>query len=255
MAESALEKINEHNNRIMKRNKLMKRTLFTACSFFLVALVGMNMLHQSGNKIPPIVNHPIEKPGNEVTEDLRLLVFINEIESKMTASKLNYETDYYTIDSFTEEEMVKYLGKDLRNLTFPNQEGNWKYQSRDGYEVVYEKESGNIANDWSYYNYVREDNRKLLIRAGKVMMPYDCEYMYGSDPKETSFKTATGGMRIVIGGTQRENTMSEVQVADNDLYEFLVADFEYDGIYYRVEAENIKGQEFHEIIESILCIE
>lgn len=39
-----------------------------------------------------------------------------------------------------------------------------------------------------------------------------------------------------------------------DCKKLLVTDFEYHEIYYHVETENTKGQEFYQIIEINLCI-
>lgn len=252
MAKNALERINEHNNKIMKRNKLIKKTLIPAFSICLVTLIGITLYPQLEIEVSPNTNYPTEQPSDDIYENRRLAININEINSKIPASKLNYDSDFYSTESFTVDEMVKYLGIDLRNLSFLKQEDDWKYQVIDKYTVIYEKKSGNLVFDWSFFNYVRDDNKKLVISAGKVMVPYDCEYMYDSEPKGTTFKTAAGGMSIIIGGTKAEDTLNNVQVDDSEVYKLLVADFEYNGINYRVEAENIKAQEFHGIIETIL---
>lgn len=267
MAKNALRRIGEHEQEVKEKRKTVTRTVTPLLSFCLVATVGFAVwLHVSPQNSQPKQTDDRLFPGTpdyidnsevgnkqtdtEQPDDRNLTVEINEISSSVSAAQRYFDPDLHTKKIWDTEKTAAYFGVDFTALPFSDT--GWNYGGKSEFPVI-ETNTGEVAVDRCRFFYQRGEDKKITISASKLGCPYDYLYLLESE-KKTSFKTKTGGTEILLGGTKKEDSEPYENGIENnaDLYEFCFADFEIGGIYFRVEAENVTGNEFHDIVKDVI---
>ena len=96
-----------------------------------------------------------------------------------------------------------------------------------------------------YFKYSFKDT-EVKISASKIMTPYDCVYKL-EENEET--EVGLNGKNYTVKFAASVGSKSEQQP---DLIELFVADFENNGVKYRIEAENITHIDFYKIVCSVI---
>ena len=104
------------------------------------------------------------------------------------------------------------------------------------------KKNGELVRDIMSFEYSFEDT-KVIVSTSKIGYPYDCIYTFDDEKITTYVKSVP----VVFAGTV--GTTSCMQQVNKG---FLVADFEYKGVNYRVKAENISHIDFYKIVLSVI---
>lgn len=268
MAASALRRIEEHKAESRNRKKYMKQTAIPIVSLCLAAAVGAGVW-QSGlftDKLtPPTEHHAVSDVSvssintdasdkTESTDEYRGVVgiHVNTIEGTAAAAKRYLDPDSHYQETWNTERCAEYFGRDLSALTFSSADSGWKYVGSK--EAVFTfSNDGTVADDWSYFHYKRGENQTLTISASRICYPFDCLYELSSETK-TVFKVSTGGKYVVLGGIPMDQQTADRGVTDGykTIYEFCVADFEWNGVFYRIQTKNVTGKEFYGIIRLLL---
>ena len=81
--------------------------------------------------------------------------------------------------------------------------------------------------------------------ASKITTPYDCIYAL-EEQRITKVGTANGPVDVLFAATVGGNEKQP------EIQKLMVADFQYNRVYYRVTAENISVTDFYNIVCSIL---
>ncbi len=175
--------------------------------------------------------------SNGTTEDVNKQVFfINEIKSTVSAALKYLDPSEHYEEIWDADKTAHYLGMYLNNI----RHNGLNYQGDGKHKVTY-KNNGELARDIMSFEYSFQDT-KVIVSTSKISYPYDS--IYALDDEKIS--TYVQGIPVVFAGTV--GTTAEHQVNKD----FLVADFEHNGVNYRVKAENITHGDFYKVVQSII---
>lgn len=262
MSEERIEQIKQLEITSRKKTPLWNKTLRFAAAFALVFMLTDAAVYAASGtgifkRVTALINGQsyevdLEKKtdaeGNNYYEghivgSSKHLFAINEITGTMSAAKKYYDPTQHYNETWDSVKMKEYLGVDIINAINVLPSGlEMKYTGESEFAVTYEN-NGTLVEDRTCYEFVGKDHQKVTVLASKLRIPYDCLYQLDSE-KETTFELHNGDIIQVLVAAQHklENTME---------YAFYVIDFEYKGIYYRIEAENITSWQLDSLIRAI----
>lgn len=193
------------------------------------------------------------------TQDVYLpAIYINDLEKiPAAASRLYYDPEKYDKIELSEQQTQEYFGTEL----VP--EGAVREPLkifRDNGSVHYiEKQSGKIVYDTAhivYANGVYDDGSRLspvdggsnlTVRASRLGRPVNCAVRWG-ESKATEVK----GVEVYAGKIEVGYNYNEQKEPQN-FYTSYFAEFEVNGIYYEVNADNISETEFIRAVWGIIA--
>ncbi|MBO5360340.1 MAG: hypothetical protein J6B25_05790 [Clostridia bacterium] len=161
------------------------------------------------------------------------------IEPTNKPSPKYYSPELYDNITWTDAQAAEYFGKDFSSLSF--MPDGLSFNGNNEHKVVYGK-NGNIAKDWCYFRYDKSYGASTVtLSVSKTGAPYD--YVYATEDEVGASQCITPGVDV-----------SYYMYAHNKdtVLPLCVADFEKDGIYYRLEAEYLEFDKFCEILKSIV---
>ncbi len=149
-----------------------------------------------------------------------------------------YSPELYDNITWTDAQAAEYFGKDFSALPFMPDDLSYK---GNNHTVIFDK-NGNIEKDWCYFRYDKGYGGSVVnLSVSKKGVPYDCVY---------ATEDEVGASRCITPGVDVSYYM---YAHDKDtVLPLCVADFEKDGIYYRLEAENLEFDKFCDILISII---
>lgn len=240
MAQSALHKIEQHNQKINQRKRRIKQfALPVSCCLLL--LIGVQLKNQYVS-VPESEEYLSNSSGleeiqqNEVLDNSTALYF-NEVEKISVGSKRYFDPQLHHIENWNLDEISNYFGEDFSKLCFDSLL-SLNYVSRDCFPIMLTND-GKIVDDWSHFSY-QNDQQVVAISVSKIQPPYDTLYEY-HNPQLTIFNTPQGNKEILLGQIKKEKV--------------LIADFQFNRLYYRVQGRNVKENDFYQIISTLLCNE
>lgn len=284
MANDVLRRIGEHETEQRNKRKVMKRVIMPICCFCIVALLGIGLWrgdffkttppielgdsthigendlvenkdgtamgadgtsghgYGPGQEAPPSdSNNSASSEGSNTTDGFnKLLFYANQIENTASAKFKYLDPAEHYDETWDADKTAHYLGVYLNNIGH----NGLKYQG-DGKHVVTYKNNGELARDIMYFKYSFKDT-EVKVSASKLMTPYDCIYLLDEN-EETTFKL--DGKSYTVKFAASVGSKAEQQP---EIMELFVADFESDGVKYRVEAENISHIDFYKIVVSVI---
>lgn len=195
---------------------------------------------------------PTQDRDGDKTPERLWLIHVNGINSSVAAAKRYYDPQLHYDEVWDNVKMAAHLGIDLSALSGittttlnPAIPDGVSYTGSTNHTVTF-KNDGTLVFDSASFIYTGED-KKILILASKLGTPYHTLYMLETETP-TTFKTKNNGLVDVVIGGKPYNTIE----AYSDEEGFFVADFELNGLYYRVTAENMTAYEFEQIIRGIV---
>ena len=274
-----LERRDQYETEQRNKRKVMKRAIMPICCFCLVALLGIGLWQgiffnskppitlddstiigekdykddkdgsggendidgdwsPNGQETPPSNStNSATSEGSDTTEDVnKQLFFVNEIKSTVSAALKYLDPAEHYEETWDADKTAHYLGKYLNNIRH-NELG---YQGNGDHKVTY-KNNGELARDVMSFEYSFKDTT-VIVSTSKMGYPYDC--IYGFDDEKIT--TYVESIPVIFAGTV--GTTAEHQVNKD----FLVADFEHNGVNYRVKADNITHYDFYKVVQSII---
>ena len=286
MVNSLLERRNQYETEQRNRRKVMKRVVTPICCFCLVAILGIGLWQGDFFKsTPPIelddtthigendwgddkdfsagdsgISGHYRPNGQEIPQsDLidsasseasdgntangkldKLLFYVNQIENTASAKFKYLEPAEHYEETWDADKTAQYLGIYLNNIG----QGGLKYQG-DGKHAVTYKNNGELARDIMSFEYSFKDTT-VIVSTSKIGYPYDCIYELDEN-KETTFNL--DGKSYSVKFAASVGSKSEQQP---ELMELFVADFENNGVKYRVKAENISHIDFYKVVKSVI---
>lgn len=162
---------------------------------------------------------------------------VNKIIGQISAARPYRDPAEHYKETWTAQQMIKYLGVNLTQLSsyMPK---DLVYAESDNFTVTFHN-SGNIVEDYASFVYKGTDGRSFTVLTGKVGFPYDCVYSL-----ETNNTEKINGTEVLIGGMLKSESSDE--------YGFFYADFKNHGISFRVQANNLTGEEFYNAVTGII---
>lgn len=158
----------------------------------------------------------------------RWALYCNQITAKVSAAKRYFDPALYYEKTYTPEQMAEYFGRDFTKIYGLDYAGGF-----ENFKIIFAND-GKIAYDTAVYAY---NEGSVEVMLSKIGTPYDCLYQLESN-NITTFKTKNGAFVQVLAGTDGKG--------------FYFADFEYNGINYRITAENSDDSEFVKVIENVI---
>lgn len=171
-------------------------------------------------------------------DQVDLICHLNQIDGIASAAPLYLDPAKHYTKDWDNKQVADYLGLDFSNLG-----SAYKYVGNANHTVTYNN-SGSLVRDLVCFNYKYNDI-EFTMAASKLGVPYDCIYSL-SENKTTSVKAKNGMADVLFAASAGENEKQP------EIQKLMVADFQYNGVCYRVTAENISATEFYNIVNSIL---
>ncbi len=150
-----------------------------------------------------------------------------------------YSPELYDNITWSDAQAAEYFGKDFSALSF--MPDDLSFNGDNNHEVIFDK-NGNIEKDWCYFRYDKGYGGCVVtLSVSKKGAPYD--YVYATEDEVGTSRHITPGVDV-----------SYYMYAHNKdtVLPLCVADFEKDGIYYRLEAEYLEFDKFCEILIGII---
>lgn len=185
------------------------------------------------------VTVPTPVPADDPREyDDFIINELTNIEGPMSFTQ--YSEDV-RVETLSELKICDYLGIYLNELHEPLEQGMTYIPKENDYTVIYDAD-GNVLEDLADFTYVLSHiNCQMTIFASKASPPnesFDLKLMFLSkDPYYINLDSGET-LKVVAGRFSAENMD----------YEYIVADFESYGVYYRIEMKFIP----HTLLEDVL---
>ena len=179
--------------------------------------------------------------GSSIDEGWKRLLATNKIINRISAAPKYRDPKEYHERFWTEAKITEYLNIDLTGLS-PYMPADLTYAKKDDFRMLFHN-GGEIAEDYQSFFYGGADNRKVKISVSKIAPPYDCVYELETEDK-TFVGTAKDNTEVLFGVLNGNKESAE--------YDFCYADFESNGLYYRVEADNLTLKESYKIVQGII---
>ncbi len=186
----------------------------------------------------PSVDTPSNMPSGSQNDDpaVKKLFSANKIISRISGAPKYRDPGDHHKELWTQTQITEYFGVDLTALS-PYMSADLTYSQNYDFEILFHN-SGEIVEDHQTFVYSGRNNRKVEVLVSRIATPYDSIYEL-----ETSSKTPVGDIEVLFGVKPNSKDFSK--------YDFIYADFEAGGLYYRVEADNLTPNEFYEIVKGI----
>ena len=175
--------------------------------------------------------------GSSIDEGGKRLLATNKIINRISAAPKYRDPKEYHERFWTEAKITEYLNIDLTGLS-PFMPVDLVYAQKDEFRMLFHN-SGDIVEDYQSFFYEGVNNRKVKVSVSKIATPYDCVYEL-----KTADKTFVGSTEVLFG------VLNNNQDSSQD--DFCYADFESNGLSYRVEADNLTIKELYKIVEGIV---
>lgn len=173
-----------------------------------------------------------------------------------------YDPELYDTVNWNKQDLTEYYGKELAPKYIP--EGLSSSRGNDTATVIIGKD-GTVALDdaWlSYYHDFHEDGSPKLtedvaavkgftVNASKLGMPFQCGIIVmPGDMKATMIN----GTEVFFGHRSMQYGPYDPETHEpSGYYDIYVAEFEFDGISYRITTDQLEATEIVMIVSSIIC--
>lgn len=155
------------------------------------------------------------------------------------ASPKYYSPELYDTVIWTNTQAAEYFGKDFSALSF--MPDNLSFNGNYVHKIIFDK-NVNIEKDSCYFRYDNgESGCVVTLSVSKTGLPYDCVYVSEQNVEAVQLVSSGVDVRFYLDSVGKDTA--------NRL---CVADFEKDGIYYRLEAEYLEFDKFCNILIGII---
>lgn len=239
---SVLNRVNTYEIARKRRRKVITSTFTSMCSLCLVALLGIGIWKTGLFSSPPpsvggnaIITTDTANPSNtEAAHNNELTIYLNQINEIASAAPLYLDPSKHYTANWNTEDVAKYIGVDLSNIG-----KEFKYTGYKNQTVTYFYD-GTLVKDILSFSYQYEGS-EFFVSVSKLSVPYDCIYVLDQN-KKTQFPTKNGNVDVLFA-------VSDIK---SETHGLTVADFEINGVFYHVKAENATIESFCRIINAIL---
>ena len=175
---------------------------------------------------------------NNPDNSIKWLCYVNQIDGTASGAPLYLDPAKHYTQNLNNDEIATYFGKNLCSIG-----ADYKYTGPDFHTVTYNNENV-LVRDTASFSYAYA-NTSFTVMASKITTPYDCIYAL-EEQRITKVGTANGPVDVLFAATVGGNEKQP------EIQKLMVADFQYNRVYYRVTAENISVTDFYNIVCSIL---
>ena len=275
MGELDIKYVEKSMNYQAKKNKKGWLKLGAMAASLAVAIAAFSVLSQFLNQqsiAPPdtsdniIANNPnIDENTSQTTSEIHISmsgIFINQVESFASAdyARYNLETDVETI--WDKDDIISYYGTDLAPEYIPN---GLLASEENAHATVYTSQDGKVVEDTvclNYYHEYYEDGSPKLteniaatkgftISVSKIGIADDCYYLLPENEIKLSDIEGiaiTFGYRSMPYGPYHSETHEP-----SGYYDMYVAEFEKDGVEFKIVAHQVEIEELVKVVSSIIC--
>ena len=280
MVNNLFERREQYVAKQKRKRKMMIRRALAVCGVGLVALVGIGGW-QSGwfHTEPPVTvndstivgekdcigpddieqqahdgekdsvnaqeNAPSTPGDNSLSADSsnQHLFVINNIVGETSATFPYRDPELHYTENWDLIKMRDYLGVDIVETikVLPSGMGI-AYIGTGNFTVTYEND-GTLVEDRAAYSFEGNNGETVTVSASRLYTPYDCIYQLDSN-NQTPMKLHNGDTidLLVAAETKSDTTME---------YAHYVVDFSYNGLFYRIDSENIASYQLDALIREI----
>ncbi len=162
--------------------------------------------------------------------------FISDIKQ---ASPKYYSPELYDNKTWANAQATEYFGKDFSALSF--MPDSLCFKGNDEHKVIFDK-NGKVEKDSCYFRYDNGDSGCVVtLSVSKTGAPYDCVYVSEQNVEAVQFISSGVYVRFYLDS-----------VGKDTVNRLCVADFEKEGIYYRLQAEYVEFDKFCNILIGII---
>lgn len=165
--------------------------------------------------------------------------------------KLYFDPKTTHEEQWTEEKTVKYLGKDIRPAYLPENLSKNRQEADNATQFVIMNNDGTAAYDnINYYYYADPENPaspSLSVKASKGKLPLECVLYRSQDQKESTIN----GSKLLVGHEVIQSEPVDGSSAAASTYDLYYAEFQYEGVGYRVVSKYLPQEEFVKVLVSL----
>ncbi len=244
-----------------------------ACLAIVVAAAVFSTLHGRGGTTPPDISNPISlyvpesasptaAPSDDPEVEVSMSsIVVNEIDMLVDAGRKPYDPKLYDEVNWDKDEVTDYYGKDLTPAYIPEE---LSPASANGKARVVVGKDGTVVEDtlWLnfYHDYYPDGSPKLTdgvaackgfyLQASKIGIVDDCCFVLG---EEEIRRSDIGGTSVTFGyRSMPYGPYDPVTHAPSGYYDLYVAEFELDGIEYKLVADQMELEELVKVVASVI---
>lgn len=193
-------------------------------------------------------------------QDQMAKVHFNILEESLSADRVYFDPETTYEKQLTLAETIEYLGRDVRPSVIPEELTAYIDQYPDAHFTIIYNNDDTVAFDQFQFTYQEEFEseaytpleKQLNVLVSKTGVKNDCVYVWSDDMQPSELH----GQTLMIG--KREIPYGPYTVVEDGpnipagYYDLFLAEFNYDGIYYQVIADNFTEEEFVQTLSSML---
>ena len=178
---------------------------------------------------------------------------LNFIDSNVpqVSAKLYFDPKTTHEEEWTQEQAVKYLGKDVRPGYLPEVFAKTEQTAGEANQFVIMNNDGTVAYDniSYYYNGDPDDiaSPSLEVKASKGKLPRDCVLYRSNNQTESSIN----GHKVAVGHEKIRKFSEGENSGPTETEDLYFSEFLYDGIGYRLVSKGLPQEEFVKVLISV----
>ncbi|MBR4049422.1 MAG: hypothetical protein IKK09_02895 [Clostridia bacterium] len=163
------------------------------------------------------------------------------IDDAVYGENIHYPPEQYEEVEMSNAEAAEYFGKDFSKIPFSASD-KMEFYDNGTHKIIYSK-NGEIVSDWCRFQYNGHyyGGMTLFVEVSKIGAEYDCVYITQDEISKQGF---------MIDGI--ETKLYLLPVHAGSLYLYCIAEFEHNGIHYRVEGRSTEFDKFYSVLETII---
>lgn len=177
-------------------------------------------------------------PTQDATDD-KMLFDVNEITQVIPGAKRKLPEGAYE-EAWDTARISQHLGVELQGLGETLYD-ELKVETIHSHSVTF-AEDGTMLYDLARIRFVGTQEQSITVKASKLSTPYDCMYQLESE-RETSIRLENTDEYLSVLVAAQTDTDGTVTLC--------VADFEYAGVNFRIEMENVPLISLNRLIREI----
>lgn len=208
--------------------------------------------------------------GNSVYEPIASVpaltadvIIFNELIEEIGADRLYFDPEIYDEIKWDKSDILEYYGRELTPAYIP--EGLIPSEWNESGTTVYVKKDGGIEYDCVglsfYHDYYEDGSPKLTddvaavkgfsVTVSRLGYPFECGIYSDLGGKSTN---DIKGMPVAISHRSVTHGPYDPDTHEpSGFYDEYIAEFKYDGVFYRIVTDQLPADEIIEIVGSILA--
>lgn len=163
------------------------------------------------------------------------------IDDAVYGENIHYPPEQYEEVEMSNTEAEEYFGKDFSKIPFSDSD-KMVFHDNGTHKIICSK-NGEIVSDWCRFQYNGHyyGGMTLFVEISKTGAEYDCVYITQDEISKHGF---------MIDGVETKLYLLPIHAGSD--YRYCIAEFEHNGLHYRVEGRSTEFERFYNILKTII---